>query len=97
MHRRLFFRQFLNDFGDMFNQIRVKVDNIGRVGKRSVALFADAILSAGNASQSKSSPINRRRSLIKRRAKAEVRKKIQRRRASMAAVDAAVESEAKID
>merc|ERR1711871_1786858 len=78
---------FLNEFGDMINKMRSKVDNIGRVGKRSVAMFADAILSAGQMSQSKSSPINRRRSLVKRRAKAEIRKKIQRRRASMDAVD----------
>ena len=79
---------FLDEYGSMLNDIQVKV---GLMGDGSSAYdhhvmdqFASAILSAGTVSENSS--IQKRQSLMKRRAKADIRKKVKRRRASMRAV-----------
>ena len=82
-------RLFLNEYSEMLNDITQKVKLMGRPGgskydEHVMDQFASAILSAGTVSET--SPIARRSSLVKRRAKAEIRKKVKQRRASMRAV-----------
>ena len=82
-------RSYLNEYGEMLSEIRTKVGLMGRAGggaydSHVMDSFADAILTAGTTKENSS--IQRRSSLIKRRAKAEIKKKVKRRRASMKAV-----------
>ena len=82
-------RSYLNEYGEMLSEIRTKVGLMGRAGggaydSHVMDSFADAILTAGTTKEHSS--LQRRSSLIKRRAKAEIKKKVKRRRASMKAV-----------
>jgi hypothetical protein len=78
--------EFLEEYGEMLNDMKTKVSLMGRGGGEAydhhvMDQFADAILAAGTTTER--SAIGKRQSLVKRRAKADVKRKIRKRRNSM--------------